>query len=61
MSLPLLGEGEVIRHGRRMDAATALEQAGISPVRLEAKEGLALINGSPQILQSCWSMGSVWG
>lgn len=46
MSLPLLGEGEVIRHGRRMDAATALEQAGISPVRLEAKEGLALINGT---------------
>ncbi|EGK14457.1 histidine ammonia-lyase [Kroppenstedtia eburnea] len=46
MSLPLLGEGEVIRHGRRMDSATALEQAGISPVRLEAKEGLALINGT---------------
>ncbi|GGA39911.1 histidine ammonia-lyase [Kroppenstedtia guangzhouensis] len=46
MSLSLLGEGEVIHHGRRMDAATALEQVGIPPVRLEAKEGLALINGT---------------
>src|SRR5690606_32939300 len=46
MSLSLLGKGEVIRHGRRMGAATGLEQVGIAPVRLEAKEGLALINGT---------------
>lgn len=46
MALPLLGEGEVIWHGKQMKAATALEQAGIPPIRLQAKEGLALINGT---------------
>lgn len=42
----LLGEGEVVASGRRMPAADALREAGIEPVRLGAKEGLALINGT---------------
>lgn len=42
----LLGEGDVTVGGRRMAAADALSAAGITPVTLEAKEGLALINGT---------------
>lgn len=45
----LLGEGMVWRRGVRMSAAEALEGAGITPVALEAKEGLALINGTQAI------------
>ena len=46
LCLPLIGEGEVFYQGRRMDAADALKQAGLTPVKLSAKEGLALINGT---------------
>ncbi len=46
MSLLLLGEGDVIVNGHVIDAKTALQQAGIEPIELEAKEGLALINGT---------------
>lgn len=42
----VIGEGDVEFRGRRMPAAEALSGAGISPVVLEAKEGLALINGT---------------
>jgi histidine ammonia-lyase len=46
LCLPMIGEGEVFYQGKRMAAADALKQASISPVRLSAKEGLALINGT---------------
>jgi histidine ammonia-lyase len=46
LCLPLIGEGEVFFRGERMPAASALKQAGITPVQLSAKEGLALINGT---------------
>ncbi|WP_049980110.1 histidine ammonia-lyase [Halolamina rubra] len=46
MSLVLLGEGEVLEDGDRVDAAAALAAAGIEPLELEPKEGLALINGT---------------
>ena len=46
MSLPLIGEGEVMLKGRRMPAAEALQQLGWEPIQLGAKEGLALINGT---------------
>jgi histidine ammonia-lyase len=46
MCLPLLGLGEVYFQGRRMVAAEALQQAGLKPVTLTSKEGLALINGT---------------
>lgn len=42
----LMGEGEALYRGRRMKGADALLAAGIEPVVLEAKEGLALINGT---------------
>jgi histidine ammonia-lyase len=46
LALPLIGRGEVVRAGRRMPAAEALREAGLEPLRLEAKEGLALLNGT---------------
>jgi histidine ammonia-lyase len=50
-ALALMGEGEVRdRSGVRMTAAEALGAAGITPVELEAKEGLALINGTDGML-----------
>jgi histidine ammonia-lyase len=42
----LIGEGEAIYRGRRLSGGEALRAAGIEPVVLEAKEGLALINGT---------------
>ena len=42
----LMGEGEAVYRGRRMPGGEALRAAGIEPVTLEAKEGLALINGT---------------
>jgi histidine ammonia-lyase len=49
LALGVIGEGEVRYQGQRMAAARALEAAGIAPVVLEAKEGLALINGTQAI------------
>ncbi len=45
LALALIGEGEVFHRGRRMTARRALAAARLAPVALEAKEGLALING----------------
>jgi histidine ammonia-lyase len=45
LALGLIGEGEAFLRGRRMRAGKALAAAGLRPVALEAKEGLALING----------------
>ncbi len=42
----LLGAGEVEAKGVRMPAASALMQAGLSPIELGPKEGLALLNGT---------------
>ncbi len=46
MTLALLGEGEMWVDGVRQPAAQALKAAGIAPLVLGAKEGLALINGT---------------
>lgn len=46
LCLPLIGEGEVFYGGQRLPAATALALAGLQALALEAKEGLALINGT---------------
>lgn len=46
MALPVLGEGSLVApDGRAVPAAQALAQIGLAPLRLEAKEGLALVNG----------------
>ena len=50
-ALALIGEGEVFApEGAVWPAAAALAQAGIEPITLEAKEGLALINGTDGML-----------
>jgi len=46
LSLTLIGEGEAFYDGERMRSAEALGKAGLKPVVLEAKEGLALLNGT---------------
>jgi histidine ammonia-lyase len=46
MTLALIGEGEILENGARVPARAALAKAGIAPLALEAKEGLALINGT---------------
>ncbi|MEQ8763687.1 MAG: histidine ammonia-lyase [Planctomycetota bacterium] len=46
LAMVLIGEGEAIVDGKRMSGAEALEQAGLEPLVLQAKEGLALINGT---------------
>ncbi|MBC7992996.1 MAG: histidine ammonia-lyase [Rhizobacter sp.] len=46
MTLALMGEGEMLHKGQRVPALPLLQEAGITPLRLAAKEGLALINGT---------------
>ncbi|AXH60970.1 histidine ammonia-lyase [Providencia huaxiensis] len=46
MSLILLGEGKARYEGKWISAKKALEKAGLVPLKLEAKEGLALLNGT---------------
>ena len=46
MALPLIGEGEAFFEGVRSSGMNAMKRAGIPVIRLEAKEGLALINGT---------------
>jgi histidine ammonia-lyase len=46
MSLCLIGEGEAMQGDRLLEGAAVCAAAGFAPVALEAKEGLALINGT---------------
>ncbi|MCH1930432.1 histidine ammonia-lyase [Shewanella sp. A25] len=46
MCLPLLGEGEMSYQGQIISAAEGLAIAGLKPIDLAAKEGLALLNGT---------------
>ena len=46
MTLALLGEGEMLVDGKAQPALPLLRAAGIEPLKLAAKEGLALINGT---------------
>lgn len=46
LSLPLIGAGEVNFQGKVQPAGEALKSSNIQPIRLRAKEGLALINGT---------------
>ena len=46
LALTLIGEGEAVFHGKRCSGAEALQLAELTPLRLQAKEGLALINGT---------------
>ena len=50
LAIVLLGGGEAFYDGERMPGAEALKRAGLSPVSLSYKEGLALNNGTAQML-----------
>lgn len=50
LAIVLLGGGEAFFKGERMSGAQAIERAGIAPIRLSFKEGLALNNGTTQML-----------
>jgi histidine ammonia-lyase len=46
LALPLVGEGRAWFEGELLDGGEALRRAGLEPIRLVAKEGLSLINGT---------------
>ncbi len=46
LALALIGEGHCVRDGKAIPTSQVLADAGIHPIQLEAKEGLALINGT---------------
>jgi histidine ammonia-lyase len=57
LSLPLIGEGELWVNGIRKPAAEVLKQKGWEPLRLQMKEGLALLNGTQfSLAYGVWSM-----
>ncbi len=50
LAIVLLGGGEAFYQGERLSGAEALKRAGLAPIRLSFKEGLALNNGTAQML-----------
>jgi histidine ammonia-lyase len=56
MTLTLIGEGEAFYRGERLPSAVALERAGLQPISLGAKEGLALVNGT-QLMTGIAALG----
>jgi histidine ammonia-lyase len=56
MTLTLIGEGEAFYDGERLRSDVALERAGLRPVTLGPKEGLALINGT-QVMTGIAALG----
>ncbi len=46
LALTVIGEGEALFRGERLPSAEAMRRAGIKPLQLEVKEGLALLNGT---------------
>ena len=46
IALALMGEGEMFVNGEIIDSKTALENIGLEPLQLQARDGLSLINGS---------------
>ena len=58
LALPLIGEGEAWFDGDLLAGAEALSSAGLEPLRLRAKEGLSLINGT-QFMAAFGALGVV--
>ncbi len=58
LALPLVGEGEAWVDGERRPGSEALAAVGLEPIRLEAKEGLSLINGT-QFMTAVAALGLV--
>jgi histidine ammonia-lyase len=61
LALVLIGEGEAIYKSRRISGAAALKKARIRPLALEAKEGLALLNGTQAMAAvACLAVEDAW-
>jgi histidine ammonia-lyase len=60
LALPLIGEGRAWFDGELLEGGDALAAAGLEPVRLAAKEGLSLINGT-QFMTALGALGLVRG
>ena len=58
LALPLIGEGEAWVEGELLPGRDALQRVGLEPLRLRAKEGLALINGT-QFMAAFGALGVV--
>ncbi len=58
LALPLVGEGEAVVDGERLPGFEALTRVGLEPLRLAAKEGLSLINGT-QFMAAFLALGLV--
>jgi histidine ammonia-lyase len=58
LALPLVGEGEAWLEGERVGGGEALARAGLEPLRLIAKEGLSLVNGT-QFMAAFGALGVV--
>src|SRR6266516_390534 len=58
LALPLVGEGEAIVDGERVASVDALARVGLEPLRLQAKEGLSLVNGT-QFMAAFAALGLV--
>jgi len=58
LALPLVGEGEAWVEGERLEGGAALARAGLEPIRLQAKEGLSLVNGT-QFMAAFAALGLV--
>jgi histidine ammonia-lyase len=56
LALPLVGEGQAWFDGELLDGGEALGRAGLEPVRLGAKEGLSLVNGT-QFMAAVGALG----
>jgi len=58
LALPLIGEGEASLNDERLSGREALARVGLEPVRLKAKEGLSLVNGT-QFMTAFGTLGLV--
>ncbi len=58
LALPLVAEGEAWFDGELLSGGDALERAGLQPVRLQAKEGLSLVNGT-QFMGAMAALGAL--
>ncbi|MEX2612484.1 MAG: histidine ammonia-lyase, partial [Gaiellaceae bacterium] len=56
LALPLVGEGEAVVEGERLDGGAALRRVGLEPITLASKEGLSLVNGT-QFMCSMAALG----
>ena len=58
LALPLVGEGEAVVEGERLEGGDALRRVGLAPIRLASKEGLSLVNGT-QFMTAMAALGLV--